>query len=168
MSISEKSAIFIEIRRLMWVHCMLCDRGFDFWQRQGFYPSLSSPDRSSSTAHHVVTMSVNIYFTFMWCLTYLRRKELGSFNTCSLSWKLPDIRIFVKNISLVNKSQTLPNSGLYRACAFCSHVRGCTDRSSKTLEGSGLRAEDYYSYTRQMAVLYSLLRTLAAFSVPDR
>jgi len=81
---------------------------------------------------------------------------------------LSDIRIFVKNISLLNKSQTLRNSALYRACAFCSHIIGCTDRSSKTLEGSGLRAEDYYSYTRQMAVLYSLLRTAAEFSVPDR
>lgn len=36
------------------------------------------------------------------------------------------------------------------------------------LEGSGLRAEYYYCYTRQMAVLYSLLRTVAEFSVPDR
>jgi len=36
------------------------------------------------------------------------------------------------------------------------------------LEGRGLRVEDYYCYTRQMAVLYSLLRTVAEFSVPDR
>ena len=83
MSVSEKSTIFIEMRRLMWVRCVLYDRGFDFWQRQGFYLSLSSPDRSSSTAYPVVTMSVNIYVTFMWSMTYLRRKADGNFNT----WK---------------------------------------------------------------------------------
>jgi len=31
MSISEKSTIFIEIRRLLWIRCVLYDRGFDFW-----------------------------------------------------------------------------------------------------------------------------------------
>jgi hypothetical protein len=31
------------------------------------------------------------------------------------------------------------------------------DRSIERMEGRGLRAEYYYCYTRQMAVLYSLL-----------
>jgi hypothetical protein len=38
---SEKSALFIVMRRLMSVRCVLYDREFDFRQRQGFYPSLS-------------------------------------------------------------------------------------------------------------------------------
>lgn len=101
MSISKKSTLFIEMHPLMWVRCVLYDRGFDFWQRQGFYPSLSSPDRTSSTAYHVVTMSVNICLTFMWSVIYLHRKAVGNFNTYSLSWKSPDFGKFVKNISLV-------------------------------------------------------------------
>lgn len=146
-----------------------CVTGFDFWQRQVFYPSGSCPDRTSSTAYHVVTKSVNIYVTCMWSTTCIRRKALGNFNTCSLSWKMPNVRKFVKNFPLVKIWNLTRNSALYWACAFCSNdISGCTEGSSERLEGSGLRAEYYYCYPRQMAVLYSLLRTVAEFSVPDR
>jgi hypothetical protein len=85
MSISEKSTLFTEMHPLMLVLCVPYDKGLDFSQRQGFYPPLSSPDRTSSTAYHVVTMSVNVYVTFVRSMTYLRRKAVGNFNTCSLS-----------------------------------------------------------------------------------
>jgi len=58
--------------------------GFRFLTKSGILPFIVKSWPDLSTAYHVVTISVNIYVTFMWSIAYLRRKAVGNFNTCSL------------------------------------------------------------------------------------